>query len=335
MSQSDRCDRRSFLGNSLATLGATGAALGAQHAAAAAPEGQKPAAPAATTEAADALPYGMLGKAKISRLLLGGNLVTGCMHSRDLHYVSPLFRAYMTEEKILQTMKLAEENGINTVLESGAAFVLRYNKQYGGHMQFIPSIHPTLTDDTQRVKDEVKQQVDLGAAAIYVWGVAADGLVRAGAIDKIAKAVEYVKAQGLAAGVGGHSLNVPMECEKQKVPCDFYVKTFHTDEYPSATPKELRKEYIWLDGGKGWNDNMWCINPEETSKFMQTVTKPWIAFKILAAGAIDPRKAFSYSFRNGADFIGVGMFDFQIKEDRELAVQMVRRNRQRQRPWYG
>ena len=105
------------------------------------------------------------------------------------------------------------------------------------------------------------------------------------------------------------------------MPCDFYVKTLHTDDYPSATPKELRKEFIWLDGGKGLYDNMWCINPEETIAFMKTVTKPWIAFKVLAAGAIPPRKGFPYAFRNGADFIAVGMFDFQVKADAELAEQ--------------
>ena len=79
------------------------------------------------------------------------------------------------------------------------------------------------------------------------------------------------KKHGLPVGVGGHSLQVPIQCEKAGVPCDFYVKTLHSDDYPSATPKELRKEFIWLDGGKGWYDNMWCINPEETIEFMKTV----------------------------------------------------------------
>ena len=53
----------------------------------------------------------MLGKAKISRLMLGGNLVSGFMHARDLRYVSTLFRAYVTEEKMMQTFKLAEQHG--------------------------------------------------------------------------------------------------------------------------------------------------------------------------------------------------------------------------------
>ena len=78
---------------------------------------------------------------------------------------------------------------------------------------------------------------------------------------------------------------------------------------------------------------MWCINPEETIEFMKTVTKPWIAFKVLAAGALLPRQGFQFAFRNGADFIAVGMIDFQIKADSEVAVEMIRRHQHRDRPW--
>ena len=60
----------------------------------------------------------MIGNAKISRLLLGGNLISGFMHARDLKYVNSLFRAYATDERILATLKKAEECGINTVFET-------------------------------------------------------------------------------------------------------------------------------------------------------------------------------------------------------------------------
>ena len=181
-------------------------------------------------------------------------------------------------------------------------------------------------------RTEIQQQVDTGAAAIYVWGVAGRPAGQGRPRGPIAKAVELAKEHGLPVGVGGHSLQVPMACEKAQVPCDFYVKTLHSDDYPSATPKELRKEFIWLDGGKGWYDNMWCINPEETIEFMNTVTKPWIAFKVLAAGAIVPREGFSYAFKNGADFIAVGMFDFQVKDNCELARRLIEREKTRRAP---
>ena len=101
----------------------------------------------------------------------------------------------------------------------------------------------------------------------------------------------------------------------------------------AATPKELGKEFIWLNGGKGWYDNMWCINPEETVAFMQTVKKPWIAYKVLAAGAIHPRDGFKFAFENGADFLCVGMFDFQVVEDVLIAKKTLAGNLNRRRPW--
>jgi hypothetical protein len=72
---------------------------------------------------------------------------------------------------------------------------------------------------------------------------------------------------------------------------------------------------------------------------MAKVTKPWIAFKVLAAGAIAPRAAFPYAFNNGADFILVGMFDWQIEEDAKLARRVVAAasgpSSKRTRPWCG
>jgi hypothetical protein len=171
--------------------------------------------------------------------------------------------------------------------------------------------------------------------ALYVWGVSGDHLVRGNAVARLGRAVELAKDHGLPVGVGGHSLLVPMACEKEKIPCDFYVKTLHEDTYFSATPKELRKEFIWITGGPGWNDNMWCINPEETVAFMKTVTKPWIAFKVLAAGAYLPQQGFNFALKSGGDFLAVGMLDFQLKQDCEVFRKAFRNHEKRERPWHG
>ena len=327
MSDPHKVSRRSVLGSCVAAAGGA-CALSAGAASAQDDPAKKP----ADKTPGDA-PFGKIGNVKIGRMLLGGNLVSGYMHARDLKYVNRLFRAYVDEEKIFETFALAEENGINTVLESGANLVQKYNQEHGGHMQIIPSIHPSPEQDEAKLKDEIRQKIDVGCAALYVWGVAGDQLVKAGEVDLIAKAVQFIQDQGIPAGVGGHSLEVPKQCEKHQVPCDFYVKTLHMDTYPSAVPKPLRKDFIWLDGGEGWNDNMWCIDPDETVRFMAGVTKPWIAFKVLAAGAIPPRQGFAHAFDSGADFIGVGMFDFQVKENCELVRRLVDRAKDRPRPW--
>jgi hypothetical protein len=298
--------RRGFIqASTLVATGAVAAVANVTHAAAATTRATEN----ETSSPSITLPRGRIGKVSISRLLLGGNLIGGWMHARDLKYSGALFRAYVTEQKLMETLRLAEQHGINTVFETGADYVQRYNREFRGHLQIIPHIEVQAGQSEFELSDHIKRQVDTGAVALYVWGVSADRLVQAGAIDLIRKAVEMAKTHGLPVGVGGHSLLVPMACEKNQV----------------------RKEFIWLDGGEGWYDNMWCINPEETIAFMKTVTKPWLAFKVLAAGAIYPREAFPYAFKNGADFIAVGMFDFQIKENCELTAKVIRLMQNRER----
>ena len=55
--------------------------------------------------------------------------------------------------------------------------------------------------------------------------------------------------------------------------------------------------------------------------------------KVMAAGAINPRIAFSYAYRHGADFVIAGMFDFQVETDVKIAIESVRKADNRKRPW--
>ena len=267
--------------------------------------------------------------------MLGGNLIGGYMHCRDLKYVNSLFRAYATDEKILETFKL----GRGARHQHG----LRDRRQLRGAVQPASTAGTCRSSRTSRSRparadaelaDHIKQQVDTGARGALCLGRVGRhvGPGRAGRACSPGPS-RWPRSTDCRWAWAATRCRCPCQCEKDGVPCDFYVKTLHSDDYPSATPKELRKEFIWLNGGKGWYDNMWCINPEETIAFMKTVAKPWIAFKVLAAGAIPPVQAFPYAFKNGADFIAVGMFDFQIKADAELAERAIRHHQKRERAW--
>jgi hypothetical protein len=278
------------------------------------------------------LPRGKIGDFHISRLLLGGNLLTHATHSRDLRYVSALAAHYNTPKKIRETLEVAESNGINTLVihtVPAALKVLEEHRKRGGKIQWIICPTTPVEPGLARYGEHVQRMVDDGVDAIYVWGCHSDELVRAGKVDLLGKAVDLVKSQGLLCGVGAHALRVVQACEKNRIRADFYIKTFHHHNFPSAPkPGQAGDDYSEVP-------SYWCGKPEETAEFMKGVQKPWIAFKVMAAGAIPPQDAFRYAFQKGADFVLAGMFDFEIAEDTAIAKKVFAEVKARPRPWHG
>ena len=274
------------------------------------------------------MPMGQIGKLKVSRLISGGNLISGWSHSRDLIYVHDLMRHYNTDEKVMETMELLEERGVNTIIadpsERPYRIFPKYWNERGGKMQWIAEGHPTVKD----LKTDIRKSLDYGASAIYIQGVIGDRWLRSGHLDQLGECVEFIKSNGVPGGIGAHMLEVIVESERRGFDADFYVKTLHRTDYWSARRSDQN-----LDVVDNRDDNYWSMTPEKTIEFMKTVEKPWIAFKVLAAGAIHPREGFKYAFNNGADFICVGMFDFQVIEDCLIATDTFKTMGTRQRPW--
>ncbi len=323
-------NRRAFLKDSILASAAGAMAIQSQTSGEEAkPAASQPAsAPASAPAAKNALPTGKFNFLHVSRLILGGNLLTHFTHSRDLKYVYNLAAHYNTEAKILETLALAEENGINTMSVHNPPAILKIlqkHRKLGGKMQWI--ICPTASVETgEDYLRQVQELADMGCDAIYVWGVRSDPLAGQGKVDMILKAVSIARNLGLPSGVGAHDLKVVQECEKRGVEPDFYIKTFHHHNYPSAPkPEQLKGPYSEVPG-------YWCRDPKETIETMKAVKKPWIAFKVMAAGAIPPKDAFQYAFNNGADHVLAGMFDFEIEQDVAFAREAIEKAK-RERPW--
>ena len=88
------------------------------------------------------------------------------------------------------------------------------------------------------------------------------------------------------------------------------------------------------DDHSEYHDNMFCRDFEETIDFMQDVKVPWIAFKVMAAGAIGAEEGLKLAYASGADFICLGMFDFQVQEDVALTLKTIAESKDRKRQWF-
>jgi hypothetical protein len=254
------------------------------------------------------MPKGKIDDLEISRLICGGNLFSGFAHSGELVYVSGLLRDYFSNDKILDTLQLCEESGINTAIlrtdDQIIEVIGRYRKERGGNIQWIAQTYPTV----ENLTGNIQRAIDNGAVGAFIMGGNADKLVEAGRIDLIAEVVSFLQGNGLIAGVGSHSLSTPSLVEKEKIDLDFYFKTINSVGYATQEPSDV-------------------------ATFMKTITKPWIGFKVLGAGRVKPRDGFDLAFKSGADFVNVGMYDFQVKEDIGLVSEIVGQHQQRDRAW--
>jgi hypothetical protein len=320
MNNPDFVSRRDFVKKSLLAPAAISLAAGAM---------AQPATPAPAA-AEGAMPMGQIGGLPISRLILGGNLISGWAHARDLGYVSTLMRRYNTEAKIRETLELAEANGINainTYVMDDNTHIWNHWKR-GGKMKWFAQVRL----DSNGGYSQITKAADEGAHGIHINGDAAEGILRGDEYEKIVEMVGMIKEKKRIAGVAAHDLKVILTCVKNKLEVDFYQKTFHSHQYHTAPRADET-------GPMGRYDNSWCQDPQAVIDCMAGVKVPWIAFKILAAGAISPQAAFPYTFNSGADFALVGMFDWQVADNAKFARRVVTAvaapGSKRTRPWCG
>ena len=270
------------------------------------------------------IPKGRIGNLEISRMIMGGNLIGGWSHARDLIYADKLVKMYHTDERIMMTMQLAEKCGINALITNPALcrIINKYWHETGGRMQFI--------SDGGNSKESIEKSLEGGASAIYFHGGVADRATNEGKYDLIATNLELIRSYGKPAGIGAHRLETVKGCVEHGIRPDYWVKTMHHHNYWSARVDPEKQSTV----DPAFKDNIFDFSPQETIDFMSGLEEPWIGFKILAAGAIHPNEGIPFAFNNGADFICVGMYDFQVVEDCNIVLDSLGKL-QRSRPWRG
>jgi hypothetical protein len=236
-----------------------------------------------------------------------------------------------------ETWALAEQAGINTCNLVAAQYKAfnEYKKETGSKMLNV--CQAAIGDPSDRLV-HVKKAIDDGADFIFIQGNYVDDLAKSNSMDVLSKSIKFIQDQGILAGVGAHSLKSIEASVKQGIEPDFYYKTFHHDKYWSATPRENRTEYpdyspTPITDHNKWNDNMWDQFSEQTIEAFKSIDVPFFGFKVLAAGAIQPEDGIRRAYEHGADFVCLGMYDFQLVDDVNLTIKILSEIGKRERPW--
>ena len=275
--------------------------------------------------------YGKIGDVSLSRLVLGGNVIGGWAHGRDMRYYDKMVKAYHTDERVFRTFRMAEACGVNTILTNPALMrvINRYWREDGGKIQFISDC-----GHAKGVIEGARASVENGASLVYMHGFHADVSAEKGEWKNFRAYLDESRKLGVPVGIGCHRLETVKFCVEHDCLPDFWMKTVHRTDYPTAHIGEKAKKPT---SGLGACDNRFVDTDRQTVfDYMKSRPEPWIAFKVLGAGIEHPKDAFPVTFKGGADFICVGMYDYQIVEDVNIANDVFKNGLlERERPWHG
>lgn len=235
-----------------------------------------------------------LAGAKVPRLALGGDLIAGHSHARDLIWTDEFMRRYHSGGTLERTARYAVFCGLNAAFVEPEAIapMNAAATAVGGKMAFFANC--AKAEDAALAKSS-------GACGAYTRPEMTDALAAKGDVAGLKALVDAVRATGLSVGIGAERVETVAFAVANGVVPDFWVVAFHSLDYPAAT----------MPAG---SNSRWCDDPEKTAAVMKARPEPWVAIRGLAGGAIDPAKAYRFARAHGAAVVAIDLLDYRIVE---------------------
>jgi len=251
------------------------------------------------------LPTIQIGENEVTRLMCGGNPISGISHfsaemDEDMlhYYTMPRLQALLDE---------CWRQGINTVQTRGDRHTMRMYMEHrdnGGQLQWIAQTASEFAD----IHANIARIADFGPIAIYHHGTHTDNSWHEGKIDQVADYLKAIHDHGLPAGIGTHIPEVVKYAEDNGWETDFYMSCFYdlARSYKAA-PAVEQAAYA--------RDRFPDGDPDRMTAVMRAVQKPCLGFKLMAANRKcstpeSVKQAFQYAFESikPTDAVVVGMF---------------------------
>ena len=270
------------------------------------------------------LPTIKLGTHDVTRLIIGGNPIYG--HSHFNRILSQYQVAWHTPERVVDLLRQAEGQGINTWQNSYAARTLsdldRY-RETGGKMHWLCLGKPDWDEKPHLIDDAAKRK----PIGIAPHGALAERLHRAGKLEVLTGLLKRIRDQGVLVGLSAHNPELIALAEEKSWDVDYYMCCLYYLTRP-------RDEFAKLLGGNVPLGEIYLPeDPPRMFKVIQGSRRPCLAYKILAAGRrIDSpaqvRQSFETAYQNikATDAVIVGMYQQlsdQVGENAGLVRQIL------------
>ena len=246
---------------------------------------------------------------EISRLALGGDLIAGHAHARDLIWTDEFMRRYNSGATLSRTVRYCLHCGIDTVFAepqfltpmlAAASERPSYAKIDRPRSPDTPPCDFKFFANCADAKDAALAAKG-GAKGVYLRPEAADAFARKGDAAGLKAAFAALRDTKLPVGMGAEDVATVKFCVENGVVPDFWVLAYHSLDYPAATMATRC-------------NNIWCVDPVAAAAYMKTRPEPWVAIRGLAGGAIDPVKAYKFAVDGGAAAVALDLLDYRIVE---------------------
>jgi hypothetical protein len=274
------------------------------------------------------MPTIKLGPHTVSRLIIGGNPIYGYSHFNRL--LSQHQTDWHTPKRVVELLQRCEKAGINTWQNSYADRTLQDLDAYrkaGGKMHWLCLGKPDWDKNPDRIDDAAKRK----PIGIAPHGALAERLHRTNQVKVLTALLKRIRAKGVLVGLSAHNPALIEMAEEQKWDVDYYMCCLYyltrpRDEFQKLLGKDLPLGEIYLPS-----------DPARMFKVIQSVKKPCLVYKVLAAGrrignATEVRQCFETALANvkPTDALIVGMyqqFNDQVGENAALVREICARKR--------
>ncbi len=191
---------------------------------------------AALAPAAQQVPSVEFGPHRVSRLMVGGNPVSG--HSHWNPAMDRQMMDYFTAANVKKMLRDCEAAGINVWQARGDRHIARLIREYrneGGKIQWIAQTATELADPMRNIREVAAG----GAIGIYIHGNRTDAAWRSGKIEELRDWLKAMRDAGVRAGVGTHIPEVIDHVESKNWGADFYMTCLYNLTRPNEEAAKL------------------------------------------------------------------------------------------------